>query len=159
MVGRTFTATEQRGCTLERLLLTAAWAIRKLARFTMYLPAITVILPHPAAVQCARVGDGLTPRLQARLVELSSYHCTYEVGDGAWAVGGVVGQLKGTVSDEEVGDLWQHEDIVLKRPESAAQLPADLIAGALKLHFDGACRTRASQKEGAGGFIAWDREG
>ena len=59
----------------------------------------------------------------------------------------------------EEGDLWQHEDIVLKRPEAAVQLPADVIAGALKLHFDGACRTRASQKEGAGGFIAWDRLG
>ena len=63
MVGRAFTVTEQRGCLLERLLLTAAWAVRKLARFTMYLPAITVVLPHPAAVQCTCVGDGLTPRL------------------------------------------------------------------------------------------------
>ena len=50
MVGRELTPTERQGSLFERLLLTAVWGIRRLARFTLGLPAIMVVLPHPATV-------------------------------------------------------------------------------------------------------------
>lgn len=159
MVGRELTPTERQGSLFERLLLTAAWGIRRLACFMLGLPAIVVVLPHPAAVGCTQPGACLPPRLQAHLVELSSFGCSYEVGDGAWAVGGAVPHLKSTEPDAKTSDVWEHEDIQLRRPEAAAKLPPDLIEGALRLHFDGACRRRQNQAVAAGGFIAWAGSG
>ena len=118
----------------------------------MHLPAIAVVLPHAAAVGCASAGETLPPRLQARLVELSAYGCTYEVGDGAWAVGGAVPRLKGTVDVTGSPDVWEHEDIWIRRPTAGPRLPPDVMEGALRLHFDGACKP--SQRIDAGGFIA-----
>ena len=116
MGGRELQATEQAASLLERLLLTAMWAIKRWARFTLYLPSVVVVLPHPAAVISADVGQALPPRLQARLIELSSYRATFESGDGAWAVGGAVARLKGTVDVAAEGklELWQHVERVLR---------------------------------------------
>ena len=63
MIGRELQATEQAACFLERLLLTTTWAIKRLARYTLYLPSIVVVLPHPAAVVSAEVGQNLPPCL------------------------------------------------------------------------------------------------
>ena len=81
------------------------------------------------------------------------------MGDGAWAVGGAVPHLKSTEPDAKTSDVWEHEDIQLRRPEAAMKLPPYLIEGALRLHFDGACRRRQNQAMAAGGFIAWAGSG
>ena len=63
MIGRELQATEQATCLLEWLLLTAAWAIKRLAHYTLYLPSIVIMLPHPVAVTSAEVGQSLPPHL------------------------------------------------------------------------------------------------
>ena len=63
MIGWELQATEQAASFLEWLLLTATWAIKCLARYTMDLPSIVVMLPHPAAMISAEVGQSLPPRL------------------------------------------------------------------------------------------------
>ena len=101
---------EQATCFLERLLLAASWAIKCLVYYTLYLPSIVVVLPHPAAVISAEMQQSLPPRLYAGLVELSSYCVSFEAGDGTWAVGGAVAWLKGSVDVASEGqlELWQH---------------------------------------------------
>ena len=56
MIGRELQALEQAASLLERLLLTATWAIKRLARITLYLPALVMVLPHPAAVASVELG-------------------------------------------------------------------------------------------------------
>ena len=76
--------TEAKCSVVERLALAAAWCVKKLTRYTTYLasgPGLTIIYPHAAEVTCMSLQD-LPIRLQARLVELSSYGCTFACGDG-----------------------------------------------------------------------------
>ena len=50
MIGRELQATKQVASFLECLLLTATWAIKCLAHYTLYLQSIAAVLSHPAAV-------------------------------------------------------------------------------------------------------------
>ena len=43
--GRPLTVTEQGYTELERLLVAAAWGIRRLANFAMYVPSVRVVVP------------------------------------------------------------------------------------------------------------------
>ena len=63
MIGQELQVREQAACFLERLLLTATWVIKCLVSYTLYLPSIVVVLPHPAAVIGVEVGQSLPPRL------------------------------------------------------------------------------------------------
>ena len=83
MMGRPFTPTEISAKRMERLMITAAWSLKKLGRYTHYVPHIIVVLPHPVEVTVLKKID-LPVRLKAMLVELSSYNCTFECGEGAW---------------------------------------------------------------------------
>ena len=69
MVGRPLLATERKAPLIERLLITAAWAMRRLQRYTYWVP-VTVQLPHVAEAACINAGE-LPLRLQAQLSELS----------------------------------------------------------------------------------------
>ena len=59
MIGQELQPMEQAACFLERLCLTATWAIKHLAHYTLYLPSIVVVLPHPAAMISGEVGQSL----------------------------------------------------------------------------------------------------
>ena len=77
----------------------------------LHLPGLEVVLTHATAVSTAGVGEQLPPQVQACPVELSTFHCIYMVGDGAWAVGGAMACLKGSVDVAEVSqNLWKHEE-------------------------------------------------
>ena len=97
-------------------MLTAQWAVRRFCCYTLHLPGLKVVLPHTVAVTMAGVGEQLPPWLQACLVEFSACRCIYVVGDGAWAVGGAVAHLKGSVDMAKVSqNLWEHEERMLLR--------------------------------------------
>lgn len=91
MVGRPLLVTEGRAPLLERLLLTATWAMRRLSRYTLWV-AVTIRTPHAAEAACAQAGI-LPLRLQAQLVELSSYGCAFASGEGAWTLQGEIARL------------------------------------------------------------------
>jgi hypothetical protein len=35
---------------MERLLIAALWVLKRLGRYTYYMPHITIVFPHPAEV-------------------------------------------------------------------------------------------------------------
>ena len=134
--------------------------MRKLTRYTTYLasgPCLTIIYPHAAEVTCMSLQD-LPIRLQACLVELSSYGCTFACGDGAWAVSGAVARLAREAPTNDPTPerhTWQHQDIVLAKPKKPSPRPTGASTHTLIIHFDGGFKERV----GAGGFLLWGREG
>lgn len=69
MLGRELTVTERAAPVLERLLLAAAWGVRKLSRYTLWLPRVTVMFPDAAAAVTINA-SGINLRLQARILDL-----------------------------------------------------------------------------------------
>ena len=45
MIGRELTVTEAARPDLERWLLAACWCVRRLSRYTMYVPSVEVAVP------------------------------------------------------------------------------------------------------------------
>lgn len=79
IVSRKLTSTELKGAPIERLLSLAAWATRKLQRFTAFAIRLDIFLPSPAEVLLLKVKE-FPPRLQALLLELSLYRVDWKVG-------------------------------------------------------------------------------
>lgn len=112
---------------------------------------MVVALPHQAEVQICRMRNPPL-KVQARLIELSSFNVMYEWGQGALTMGQELGEaLSGPPdpSDEELSyPSWEHMDITLEMP---GKLPSgETRLGDLILHFDGAS---AKGQVGAGGYI------
>ena len=72
MVGKRFSATQTRAGPLEKLLVVASWAARKLKRYTAFVPATTLLLPTHAEALALGQKD-FTPRLASHLLELQLY--------------------------------------------------------------------------------------
>ena len=83
LMGRDFSVTEQSWPEAERLLAAASWGVRRLAKYTMYLPAIEIALPNAGLVACVKLHD-VHAKLQAWILELQSYGCSFVDGQGAW---------------------------------------------------------------------------
>ena len=83
MVGKVFTAGEAKVPMIEKQLLVALWAYKRLGRYCYYLPNVQIMLPNPA--ELSLLGQSSLPvRLQAKLIELSSLAVTFGCGMGAW---------------------------------------------------------------------------
>ena len=160
MVGRELQVTEVKCSLIERLALAAAWCVKKLNRYTAFLasgPGLQIIYPHAAEVACLSLSD-LPLRLQARLLELSSYGCTFAFGEGAWAVSGAVARLaRETPSTDPTPELhtWPHEDFIISKPQKSNTIPVDIADTSLICHFDGGYK----KSVGAGGFLLWGPDG
>jgi hypothetical protein len=50
MMGKVFTPTEKAAKRMERLMIIAVWGLKKLGRYTYYVPAVVVVVPHPVEV-------------------------------------------------------------------------------------------------------------
>lgn len=96
MAGRELTITEAKQGVMERLLLAASWALKKLGRWCFYLPSITVVFPSPAHLQLVHTAH-LPPRIQARIIELSSYGIQYAVGESAWGKMSELAKMRGLI--------------------------------------------------------------
>ena len=100
----------------------------------------------------------LSIRLQARVIELSSYGCKFTCGDGAWAVSGAVARV---ARDAPASDptpepyTWSYEDILIAKPRKPTPLPHGVSAHTLIIHFDGGYK----EQVGAGGFLLWGQAG
>ena len=92
MLGRELTATEAKCSLIEKLLLCAAWAVKRLAQYTISAPQVCIVLPWPEEALCTQQRD-LPVRLQAKIVELSAYGCKYQSGEGAWEVQGRIARV------------------------------------------------------------------
>ena len=62
MIGRELTKSEQKCTMLERLMLCACWAVKRLSRYVLYLPSCVIVMPRVEETVCAQIG-GLPPRL------------------------------------------------------------------------------------------------
>ena len=62
MLGQSLLPTEAKSTLLERQLLIAAWVVKRLAKYTLWLPSITIVLPHAAELACPQYA-GLPTRL------------------------------------------------------------------------------------------------
>ena len=69
MIGRELTVTEAARPDLKRWLLAACWCVRRLSRYTMYVPSVEVAVPQVAMVAALKLWD-LHCKLQALYVEL-----------------------------------------------------------------------------------------
>ena len=85
MMGRELTVSEQSASPMERQLICALWAIKRVAQYALSVPELIVVLPYAAETDVMS-GRQLPARLQGRLVELSSFNCKYETCEGAWAI-------------------------------------------------------------------------
>lgn len=56
-MGRWLLPTEQKCCRMEKLLIASLWVLKRLGRYTHYLPGITIVFPHPAEVSITSKGD------------------------------------------------------------------------------------------------------
>ena len=54
LMGRGLTITERGYTELERLLVAAAWGVRRLANFALFLPGIRVVLPEASMLTYVR---------------------------------------------------------------------------------------------------------
>ena len=86
---------EAKCSVIEQLTLAAAWCVKELNRYITYFasgPSLTIIYPHAAEVTCMSLQD-LPVRIQAWLVDLSSYDCKFACGYGTWAVSSAVARV------------------------------------------------------------------
>jgi hypothetical protein len=68
------------------------------------VPKLVVVLPSPIDIAIAN-GKSAPPRILAKIIELDSLGCTYEVGHGAWKLNeelSRLGRLEGTVKEENL---------------------------------------------------------
>ena len=144
---------------IERLLLCACWAVKRQSRYLLYLPSRAIVLPSMAEAMCVQLG-GLPPRLQAKLVELSSYQCSFEAGQGAWNVMAALKEVAAAAPEppetQVEQKMWEHpHDIPIKRPKKKPDwTPASKQRG-WRLFFDGGCKDGL----GCGGFVLFDMDG
>ena len=69
MYGRELTATERGRIELEQWLVAACWAVKRMARYTMYLPRVELAVPSAALLAVLRSRD-LHCAVQALVIEL-----------------------------------------------------------------------------------------
>ena len=86
MVSRELTITEKKLARMERLLIAANWIINKLSKYTYYAPKIFISFPHPAEIHFSRISTNVPPRLQAKLIELSTLPVEFTVNESAWSM-------------------------------------------------------------------------
>ena len=84
LMGRSLTVTEKGYIELEQLLVTAAWGVWRLSNFALFVPGIHVVLPDIAMLVHVKCKEGMHHKIRALLIELSSYNCTFQNGNGAW---------------------------------------------------------------------------
>jgi hypothetical protein len=124
MVGRPLTAGELQLPTIERQLLMALWAFKRLGRYCYYLPKVQIMLPNPAELSMLATRE-LPVRIQAKLIELSSLGVSYGCGMGAWQLQGELGKviMEPPEPVEERLDLpcWEHRDFELDFPAKLAE--------------------------------------
>ena len=84
LMGHSLTVMEKGYVELEWLLVAAAWGVRRLSNFALFMPGIRVVLPDAAMLAHVRCKEGMHHKIRALLIELSSYNCTFQNGNGAW---------------------------------------------------------------------------
>ena len=154
MVGRELTATECRLTDLERWLLGACWCVRRLARYTMYVPWVQVAVPNAAMFAALQLAD-LHCKVQALYLELQSYNVKIVDGLGAWDIATTVREAAATEPDPIERRTWSHVDCTIsstRRPPPALAIDA---RRAFRVYFDGGCKKRL----GAGGAVVFSPEG
>ena len=62
MIGRELMKSEQKCTMLERLMLCACWAVKRLSQYVLYLPSCVIVMPRVEKTVYAQTG-GLTTRL------------------------------------------------------------------------------------------------
>ena len=87
MIGQSFTVTEAKCSMIKRMLICTVWSVERLASYTMSAPKTVIILHNAVETIWVQFKD-IPVRLQAHIVELSSYNCSFESRDGLCAVQG-----------------------------------------------------------------------
>lgn len=104
---------------IERLLVTTLWGLKRLNKYSGFLPAVTVALPHPAEVAVCHAKN-LPLRIQAKLIELSSYRAEFTWGQGAITIGDELGAALSDPPGSDVEGLeqpqWEHSDRTIVMP-------------------------------------------
>ena len=84
LMGRSLTVTEKGYIELERLLVAAAWGVRRLSNFALFLPCTFMVLSNAAMLVHLKCKKGMHHKICALLIKLSSYNCIFLNGDSAW---------------------------------------------------------------------------
>lgn len=71
---------------MERLLVTTVWGLKRLQKYCGFNPSVQVALPMLAEVAVCNTKDPPL-RIQAKLIELSSFGVSFCWGEGALQVG------------------------------------------------------------------------
>ena len=77
LMRRSLTEMEKGYIELERLLVAAAWGVRHLSNFALFMPGIRLVLPDAAMLVHVKCKEGMHHKIRALLIELSSYNYTF----------------------------------------------------------------------------------
>ena len=155
MLGRALTVTEMAYPTLEQWLVGACWAVKKLARYTMYLPRVEVGVPRAGLLAALKMSE-LHCRVTAMVLELQSYRCVLVDSCGAWDIMCSIAELPGEGGDECPGRVWEHRDLEIVPTAGKAVLTAPFdVAQGPRIYFDGGCK----EGEGYSGAAAFGADG
>lgn len=81
MVGIYLLPSEASLSIIERYFMAVVWALRHVARYTTYLPFVTVVFQSTKELKSVYV-DAIHRRVKIKMIELSSYSVKFESGDG-----------------------------------------------------------------------------
>lgn len=80
IIAARMTITEAKAAAIEKLLVTATWAVRALRRYILFAPTIIIFLPLPEHIAVIR-DKHLHMRIRAYLLDLEMYNIEWRVGD------------------------------------------------------------------------------
>ena len=100
MVGRDLTTSEQSWTYPEQVLGLACWGMRRLYRWTGFVPRVTVVLPRQHCLVMTR-DKGVHAKLRSHVLELGMYGVAYQVRENQSVV---LSQLREAVEAALEGD-------------------------------------------------------
>lgn len=143
----------------EQVLAMACWGMRRLFRWTGFVPRVTVVLPRQHCLLLVK-DKAVHAKLRALVLELGMYGVAYRVEEQGDLV--LVGIREAAEVEEESsggsGDVphLEHVDREIARPAGKKLAVRGVDeAAALRVYFDG----RSADRKGSGGYIAFAPDG
>lgn len=88
-LSRPLSITERKWGEFEQLVSVVSWGLRKLKRYTMFSPKITIQVEHDEEALLVLDRDAHM-RLRALLIDLTLYRCQWKAGVNQWKFGAEV---------------------------------------------------------------------
>lgn len=157
LVGRDLTLQECSWTYPEQVLALACWGMRRLHRWTGFVPRVSIVLPQQHCLLLVK-DKAVHARLRALVLELAMYGVAYRVEEQEASLLEGLKEAAEVAQDDDVAGVPQleHKDTIIKRPTGKKMTAKGVDeSAAMRIYFDG----RSADKRGSGGFIAFAPDG